>query len=895
MTALLGDDWNIMEDLQFLIANDNELEDGISRVCDMLDDGDSGGSDTNSLLEGSDDSSKQMPTKSQASAPQATKPSESKRKPRARTTFEVRQKEEMQRLRDEVERLKEKLRIKEAAGPTTSNEMTFWESAAKLERVEKIKAVHENELLREAVDQQATFIEQMQKVFTKKPRLTHHRDIHSEEWQAYRLAAQTSLRTAAIHAIADRQFNRMQNAYLRAGLWGCKERFSQSRLLPQADGTTIIQFANHVVLGAPFRHVAAAMLRALLSGVILAEGMHETIEHIDARTVYGRARSADLTWHSNLIRRNYSEPDREVFVARTVLDDALVPQMATAAVESKSAWVQIARHPDDDNQCHFSLLIEADLGNLSSYTTSDGDDLNDIMKKLTLSPDEVKPGQLPTLAAFMHVDPAQLPQERLRMFLHIGRNMSKTMARVVNSAIDAHSESQSTNLYRETLPSFLFRNIQMAERDAIESWDSNLQFLIANDVELDEALKYVWTILKDDGDASATTNVETSSVPRPKKTRPRTTFEIRQREEINQLRGQVNALKATLCAAEAAGTIPAAMPFWERTAKVERMEMHKAQHENEQLREAVGQQATFIQQMQRVFRKKPRLTLVEDIASEEWQSYRLAAKASLRTAAIHAIADRQFHRMQNAFLRAGVLDCKETLYRSQLLSDANGASTFQLVNHINLAAPFDVIGVAIWRWLSVKAPREISHDASIENFFFVQEIECIDEHTVYTRAGHLVQPWQSNLIRKRYPQSDRVTFVARSVLEDALIPHAAMQAQENKSVWLHVTRLLQDDKQCQLTLLVEADLGRMDSSKTSGGDDLVNVLGKLAVRDDDAKKPGYMPLLPAYVELDPAQLPHESLRLFMESGKHMQKTLLRTVNSAIDAYRASEAAPPPSS
>ncbi|KAF0684264.1 Aste57867_23728 [Aphanomyces stellatus] len=436
----------------------------------------------------------------------------------------------------------------------------------------------------------------------------------------------------------------------------------------------------------------------------------------------------------------------------------------------------------------------------------------------------------------------------------------------------------------------------MAERDGDRrSWGSNLQFLIANDTELDEALHYVCTVLgKDDGDASATTSGEAGAVPRPKKTRPRTTFEIRQREEINQLRNQVDALKSKIHAAEAAGTIPAAMPFWERTAKVERMEMHKAQHENEQLREAVDQQATFIQQMQRVFRKKPRLTLVRDIESEEWQSYRLAAKASLRAAAIHAIADRQFHRMQNAFLRAGVLDCKESLYRSQLLSDAKGPSTFQLVSHITLAAPFEIVGAAIWRWLSVEAPREASQDGVVDSFFFVQEVERIDERTVYTRAGHMVHPWQANLIRKRYLQADRDIFITRSVLEDALIPHAAMEALENKSVWLQVARLPEDANRCQLTLLVEANLGRMESLMTSGGEDVVDVLGKLAIRDDDAKKPGYMPLLPAYVELDPAQLPHENLRLFMESGKHMQKTLLRTVNSAIDAY-ASRAAPPPSS
>ncbi|KAF0684263.1 Aste57867_23727 [Aphanomyces stellatus] len=419
-----------------------------------------------------------------------------------------------------------------------------------------------------------------------------------------------------------------------------------------------------------------------------------------------------------------------------------------------------------------------------------------------------------------------------------------------------------------------------------KSWDASLQFLIAHDTELDDGLRHVWTML-DDGDSSPTTKAQSPTrldggevTPRPKKkTRPRTTFEIRQREEINQLRNQVDALKATLHAAEVAGTVPAAMPFWKRTAKLERIEMHKVQHENEQLRDAVDQQGTFIQQMQRVFRKKPRLTLVDDIESEEWQSYRLAAKASLRATAIHAIADRQFRRMQNAFLRAGVLDCKETLYRSQLVTEANGASTFQLVNHITLAAPVHIVGTAIWRWLSVEGASER-----------LNEIERIDEHTVYTRAGDKVQPWQSNLIRKRYLQANRVIFVARSVLEDARIPHVATNALENKSSWLQVARLPEDDKQCRLTLLVEADLGRMDSYTTSGGEDLSDILGQLAIADD-AKLPGYLPALPAYLQFDPTRVPQDSLRLFIESGKQMQGALLSTVNCAIDAYARCVAEP----
>ncbi|KAG9407488.1 hypothetical protein AC1031_002205 [Aphanomyces cochlioides] len=51
------------------------------------------------------------------------------------------------------------------------------------------------------------------------------------------------------------------------------------------------------------------------------------------------------------------------------------------------------------------------------------------------------------------------------------------------------------------------------------------------------------------------------------------------------------------------------MSLWERTAKEELAAKEKSLDENEYLREAIYQNATFIEQMQRVFHKKPRLTV----------------------------------------------------------------------------------------------------------------------------------------------------------------------------------------------------------------------------------------------------------------------------------------------
>ncbi|KAH9188478.1 hypothetical protein AeNC1_009546, partial [Aphanomyces euteiches] len=190
------------------------------------------------------------------------KPSQKPRKPR--TTFEVFQREELQRLRAEVDTLKDKLRSLDTPSKS-QEEMSFWERMAHDEKLEKTKSFHENVALREVVDHQATFIDQMKKVFLKTPRLMHHHDVHSAEWQAYRLTAAASLRQAAIHAIADRQFSRMNHAFLRAGLLDRTKDFTKAELKFEANGSVVYQLATHVKVPAP-RDVIAPTVWDVVGG-----------------------------------------------------------------------------------------------------------------------------------------------------------------------------------------------------------------------------------------------------------------------------------------------------------------------------------------------------------------------------------------------------------------------------------------------------------------------------------------------------------------------------------------------------------------------------------------------------------------------------------------------------
>ncbi|KAG9407505.1 hypothetical protein AC1031_002221 [Aphanomyces cochlioides] len=205
----------------------------LAQVCSMLEEDSDETRDASvasSELETTNDADPSTDDKPSTPTPALTK--------KRRSNFEVRQREELRGLRDEVNALKEQLQSLETDSEA-QEKMSFWKRIAQEEKYVKARAVHENQTLREAVDQHATFIDQMKKVFVKKPRISHHQDVHSEEWQAYRLAATASLRHATIHAIADRQIRRMNHAFLRAGLLDCMEVINKAELKIEANGSVM--------------------------------------------------------------------------------------------------------------------------------------------------------------------------------------------------------------------------------------------------------------------------------------------------------------------------------------------------------------------------------------------------------------------------------------------------------------------------------------------------------------------------------------------------------------------------------------------------------------------------------------------------------------------------------
>ncbi|CAK4084250.1 unnamed protein product [Aphanomyces euteiches] len=128
----------------------------------------------------------------------------------------------------------------------------------------------------------------------------------------------------------------------------------------------------------------------------------------------------------------------------------------------------------------------------------------------------------------------------------------------------------------------------------------------------------------------------------------------RRKIEIQELRRQVDILKVRLLDAQQTATGKPNMGVWERAARDQIYAYSKSLNENELLRADIQRNAAFIEEIAGSLLKRPRLTL--DVSSEEWRTYKLAAHALLRIAAIHAIAGHQYDMLETAFIKAGLVD-----------------------------------------------------------------------------------------------------------------------------------------------------------------------------------------------------------------------------------------------
>ncbi|KAH9067487.1 hypothetical protein Ae201684P_021644 [Aphanomyces euteiches] len=284
-------------------------------------------------------------------------------------------KAEVQQLEAEIRELQDEL-IQAKRGLESTTDGSFWETAAKQQRVEKNKALQENKQLQDAVHERNEYIDRLQKTILKTPRWMALSGVAPDEGSRC-IPADPALRIAAIHRIADNQYWQMQTKFIQARAIGLSDDTCRGEPVSLAHQELGFLAVNHINIPAPFHGVARAVWSVLNGnhGPILSENVQESLEPVDACTVYNK-----YSIHQNGI---------------TSLEDETVDRQPTDAIDDMNTWWQFAPHADDPSSSTMTVLGQSNISRLVHYKDLDAepDEVVLVLKRILTSLD--RPAEAP--------------------------------------------------------------------------------------------------------------------------------------------------------------------------------------------------------------------------------------------------------------------------------------------------------------------------------------------------------------------------------------------------------------------------------------------------------------------------------------------------------------------
>ncbi|KAF0692689.1 Aste57867_16242 [Aphanomyces stellatus] len=379
--------------------------------------------------------------------------------------------------------------------------------------------------------------------------------------------------------------------------------------------------------------------------------------------------------------------------------------------------------------------------------------------------------------------------------------------------------------------------------------------------------------------ASTDTPRSTDAPTRASADAPRPSTTSRQRLEVEHLHAELASLRAQIHALQLNPTRE--MSFWERVAKLERLDLLRAKDENDRLRQSLDMHKTFMTELEAHVQKKRRLANSTDPCFDESLAFWLPESGDdgggRRVRAMHAIVDREYRRMHSVFLRHGLLGHTNNVFRTQLVPQPSGEIYFTVVEHAVLAAPFRAIGAAVWRLIASNGTRH-SVDGLAVSTDSVDET-MVYEHVINTRHA---TPCHTNLVHKYYTSSTSDVIVSRSVLVDPMWPTANALVEDCAS-WVEV-ETMPGQSSCLFTFVLRINLGQ--DSPTEARDHVVASLERVSLAQEPPVE-GTLAHVAASVHFGAPSVAPSNLHIVLERGMHLEGPFKRAVNAAIDAYRES--------
>ncbi|OQS04549.1 hypothetical protein THRCLA_03227 [Thraustotheca clavata] len=206
---------------------------------------------------------------------------------------------------------------------------------------------------------------------------------------------------------------------------------------------------------------------------------------------------------------------------------------------------------------------------------------------------------------------------------------------------------------------------------------------------------------------------------------------------------------------------------WKKLAQNEKKREQEVMSENRRLKDAIEEQVKFAEYLVTILEKKPRLGLLSPGLADQWQMLKLVAEPTARAAAFHAIADREYAKVESVMIEGNLIDRQEESH-SYIPKLINGVLEVQTAVFILYPVHYNLLAEASWRVL--RGSIELDPMTGIHASY--QLLHEIDPNTVYISSmwHYSGGGYQARMIVKRYIEENRQIIISRSIHEDELHP-----------------------------------------------------------------------------------------------------------------------------
>ncbi|OQR84695.1 hypothetical protein ACHHYP_13039 [Achlya hypogyna] len=246
------------------------------------------------------------------------------------------------------------------------------------------------------------------------------------------------------------------------------------------------------------------------------------------------------------------------------------------------------------------------------------------------------------------------------------------------------------------------------------------------------------------------------------------------RNEEAQLQLQLVMVQSLLMPSKAASP-------WRLLAMRQHAQRLRALRENAELRTLLAEQTAFQLHLERELRKRPRVMPIDE-AAEKWKSL-ILTDDDQRFAAIQAIADRQYDRMESEMIALGLVDPPEDVFDIRFISDSTKLSSEGL-RYTTLDMDMATAAGAVMTTMQHR--HKLVADATLSS---QSNVTVVDANTLYTHE-RLAHPSNdaiqvtTRMIVKKYETEGRFVVVWRSVLEDDRHPHPPGSSVNDEHGWI---------------------------------------------------------------------------------------------------------------